>query len=83
MSTSLAGTYAVEVRPLRPAERRGTLVLRSDDPELDGTFVYVPTDIADCARKLATPTVTLNRHGNVVSVQDADGRRRTKFPKGA
>lgn len=84
---SVAGTYAVEVRPLRPADKRGTLVLRSGDPELDGTFVYVPADIAAAARKLlddsAAPTITLNRHGNVTSVQAADGSHRVKFPRKA
>lgn len=84
---SVAGTYAVDVRPLRPADRHGTLVLRTGDAWMNGTFVYCRTDVAAHAHKLIAgglkPAITLDRHGNVTSVQAVDGSHRVEFPRKA
>jgi hypothetical protein len=82
----LAGTCTVDVCPVRPGDEHGTLILHGG-PEADGVICYCPVTVANYARTLIaagdTPTVTLDRHGNVVSVQTAEGHHRTEFPKAA
>jgi hypothetical protein len=81
---NVADTYVVDVRPLHPGDIHGTLILHSD-AESSGTICYCRTDVASYAHVLAacgdTVAVTLDRHGNVISVQTADGLHRVEFPK--
>jgi hypothetical protein len=81
-----AGTYGIEVRPVRQGDEHGTLSLHGT-PEVEGVICYCRTEVAEYALALIdceeTPTVTLDHHGNVVSVQTAAGTNRVEFPKAA
>lgn len=82
---NFADTYVVDVRPLHTWDTHGTLILHSDNPDSSGVICYCRTDVARYANELAargdTVAVTLDRHGNVVSVQTAEGHHQVEFPK--
>jgi YD repeat-containing protein len=77
MTGTYAGTYALTDR----------FALLSENPEINGMVVYCLPAVAAHAQTLIadgeTATVTLDAHGNVVSVQTTDGSRRVEFPKAA